>query len=157
MPTTKEYLIRALEEHKDEVVIRVCNRLQKFSFSHYETICFEQHQERERQFLDVIITQLQNEQSDCLASYLEQLVDLRGNEGYSLKEVEEAFDMVEDTLWLVLSRYWPLEQSLLEGLSILRKLFQEIKNSLGELFLRDVLMMQRFENIRRKFDEYRNE
>ena len=159
MPTTaaKEQLIRTIEEHREELVVRVCNRLQKFSSSHYETICFEQHQEREEHFLLVILQHLHDEDSDIMTRYLQELVEQRTSEGYNLQEVEEAFDIVEDGLWQVLSKYWPLEKSLIEGLAILRKLFQEIKNSLGQLFLEDVISAQKFDNIRRKFDEYRHE
>lgn len=157
MPTAREQLIHIIEERRDELVVRVCNRLQKFSYSHYETICFEQHHEREELFLFVIVQHLQHEHSDALARYLKDLVEQRTGEGYNLQEVEEAFDIVEDALWQVLPKYWPLEYSLIEGLSIVRKLFQEIKNSLGQLFLQDVLSAQKFDNIRRKFAEYRNE
>lgn len=157
LTAAKEHLISMIEEHREELVVRVCNRLQKFSSSHYETICFEQHQEREELFLFVILQHLQNENSDALVRYLEDLVEQRTGEGYNLQEIEEAFDIVEDGLWQVLSKYWPLEQSLIEGLSILRKIFQEIKNSLGQLFLDDVISAQKFDNIRRKFHEYRNE
>ena len=157
MPTAREQLITLIEGHRDELVVRVCNRLQKFSYSHYETVCFEQHQEREELFLLVILQHLREGDSDVLLRYIENLVEQRTSEGYSLKEVEEAFDIVEDGLWQVLSKYWPLEQSLIEGLSILRKIFQEIKNSLGQLFLEDAISAQKFDNIRRKFAEYRNE
>ena len=157
MPTAREFLIGAIEENKYEVIVRVCNRLQKFSYSHYETISYERHQEREELFLNVILRQLRDEHSDSLTSYLEHLAEQRSNEGYSLQEVEEAFDIVEDTLWQVLAEYWPLEQSLIEGLTIIRKLFQEIKNSLGQLFLQEVLSAKKFENILRKFIEYRKE
>jgi hypothetical protein len=157
MPTARESLIGAIEEHKYEVIVRVCNRLQKFSYSHYETISYERHQEREELFLNVMLRQLRDEDSNSLNSYLEHLAEQRSNEGYSLQEVEEAFDIVEDTLWQVLAKYWPLEQSLIEGLTIIRKLFQEIKNSLGQLFLEEVLSAQKFENILRKFTEYRSE
>jgi hypothetical protein len=158
MPTAKEYLIKAIEEHKNELVIRVCNRLQKFSHSHYETISFEQHQEREELFLNVILEKLGQDNSESLTHYIKHLVEQRSNEGYNLGEIEEAFDIVEDTLWEMLVKYCPLEQSLIEVLSTVRKLFHEIKNSVAQFFLQDALTAQKqFENIRRKFAEYRDE
>ncbi|MCP4398403.1 MAG: hypothetical protein GY801_14035 [bacterium] len=50
-----------------------------------------------------------------------------------------------------------LDQSLIEDLSIVRKLFQEVKNSFGLLFLEGVIGAQKFHNIYRKFDDYSNE
>jgi hypothetical protein len=158
MPTAKEYLINAITEHKNELILRTCNRLQKFSHSHYETISYEHHQEREELFLNVILQKLREDDSASLARYIEHLVEQRSNEGYNLSELEEAFDIVEDTLWEVLVKYCPLEQSLIEVLSIVRKLFHETKNSVAQLFLQDALLAQKqVENIRRKFVDYRNE
>ena len=157
MPTAKEYLIKAIKEHKNELILRVCNRLQKFPHSHYETICYEKHQEREELFLNVILQKLQENNSKPLTQYIEHLVEQRSNEGYSLSEIEEAFDIVEDTLWEVLVKYCPLQQSLIEVLSLVRKLFHEIKNSVAQVFLQDALTTQKqIENICRKFAEYRD-
>ena len=159
MPTTaKEFLINAIEEHKEELLVRICNRLQIFSPSHYEAISFEQHQEREELFLSVILQKLREDDSASLNHYIEFLVNQRSNEGYNLGEIEEAFDIVEDTLWEVLVKYWPLEQSLIQALSLIRKLFHETKNSFAQLFLQDALIAQKeFSKIRQKFDEYRDE
>ncbi|MBD3306485.1 hypothetical protein GF339_08785 [candidate division KSB3 bacterium] len=159
MPTARDYLIQAIEEHRRELLIRICNRLQKFSHSHYETISYEQHQEREALFLKVLLHHLRHEQDPAtLSTYLHQLVIQRSNEGYSLHEIEQAFDIIEDTLWEVLVKYCPLEQSLIEVLSLVRKIFHEIKNSFAQLFLQDALKTQRqFDEIRRKFAAYRNE
>lgn len=158
MPGVKQYLIHAIEEHKAELVERTCNKLQKFSQSHYETVAYEQHLEREELFLNVILHTLRDDRSESLPKYIKELVEQRTNEGYTLKEIEEAFDIVEDTLWEVLVKYCPLEQSLIEVLSTVRKFFREVKNSFGYLFLQDALTAQKqFEDIRRKFAEYRNE
>ncbi len=157
MPTAKQHLISLIQEHKHELIERTCNRLQKCPHSHYETISYEQHQEHEELCLNVILRTLRDDNSEILRRYIEELVEQRTNEGYSLQEVEQAFDIVEEMLWQVLSRYWPLEESLIEGLSIIRKIFQDIKNSLAQLFLQDVLTAQKFDNIRRKFEEFRNE
>ncbi len=158
MPTARQYLSSAIEEHKEELVERICNKLQKFSQSHYETLAYEHHQEREELFLNVILQTLQDDQSESLPKYIQELVQQRSNEGYTLKEIEEAFDIVEDTLWEVLTKYCPLEQSLIEVLSIVKKLFHAAKNSFAQLFFQDALNTQKqFENVRRKFIEYRNE
>jgi hypothetical protein len=157
MPTVKEFLINAIEDHKEELITRTCNRLQTFSPSHYEVISFEQHQEREERFLNVILGRLREEdESESLSHYIEFLVEQRSNEGYSLVEIEQAFDIVEDTLWEVLVKYWPLEQSLIEALSLIRKFFHETKNSFAQLFLRDALTTQKqVSKIHQKFAEYR--
>ncbi len=158
MPTSKEYLIRVLQEHRQDFILRVSNKLQKFPYSHYETISFEQHQEREELFLNALLQHLHAPEAGVLATYAQKLCQQRSNEGYTLEEVERAFDIVEDTLWEVLTKYCPLEASLIEVLAIVRKIFQEVKNLVSQCFLHDTLSAQKqFENIRRKFAAYRQE
>ncbi len=158
MATAKECLIKLIEEHKEELLMRTCNKLQRFSQSHYESIAYEKHLEREELFLNVLLHTLQDETSDSLPEYVRQLVGERANEGYQLKEIEEAFDIVEDTLWEVLPKYCPLEESLIDVLAIVRKLIRQAKNSLGQLFLDGVLITQKqFHAVHKKFSEYRHE
>lgn len=158
MPTAKETLIKLIEEHKDELVVRTCNKLQKFSQSHYENVAYEKHLEREELFLNVLLQTLADESSDALPQYVKQLVEERSNEGYNLREIEEAFDIVEDTLWEVLTKYCPLEQSLIEVLAIVRKLIRKAKNSFSQLFFDDALTARKlFHEIHEKFAVYRHE
>ena len=158
MSTAKQYLIQAIEEHREELLMRICNKLQKFVQSHYESLAYEQLQEREEQFLSVILDTLRNGTSEAFPHYVRQLVTHRANEGYSLKEVEEAFDIVEDTLWEMIVKYCPLEQSMVDVLLIIRELFHTFKNTFAQIFFDDALTAQKqFADIRQKFAEYRNE
>lgn len=158
MSTAKQYLIKAIEEHKDELVERICNRLQKFSQSHYETIAFEQLQEREEMFLNVLLQTLRDDNSASFPLYVRKLVEQRANEGYSLKEVEEAFDIIEDTLWEMVVKYCPLEESLIEVLALIKELFHKFKNTFAQMFYDEALKAEKqFGEIRKKFAEYRSE
>jgi len=160
MPTTtaKQYLIKTIEDHREELILRICRQLQAYAHSHYETIPLERHQEREERFMDVILATLRDEQSEALSLYLEDLVVQRADEGYALQELEEAFNIVQETLWQALAKYWPIEESVIEGMVILKKLFKDVHSSLGPLYFQNSYKFsaEKFDGMRRKFAEYRH-
>ena len=159
MPTTaKQHLIKTIETHREELIFRICRQLQQFAHSHYETLPFERHQEHEEWFLSVILETLRNEESEAVAAYHDELVRLRANEGYTLEELQRAFEIVNETLWQALAKYWPIEESLTDGMVILKKLFKEIHASLGPLYFRNsyAAPTEKFDYLRRKFAEYRH-
>ncbi len=157
MTTVKQQLIALIQEHKEELIARTSNKLQKFTPSHYESVAYEQHLKREEWFLNVLLQTLQDDTCASLPAYVKQLGEERANEGYDLQELEEAFDIVEDTIWEVVTKYCPLEYSLLDMLALVRKFIREAKNSIGQHFLDEALTTQQhLHDMLGKFAEYRH-
>lgn len=103
MTKQTETLLQVIRENFDQTIIRICNRLQKISPSHYEIIDFERHQEREEEFLKQLCDGIERESDDLLKNNMVQLANIRHNEGYTLAEVQKAFDAVEEELWYTIS------------------------------------------------------
>ncbi|RPI01143.1 MAG: hypothetical protein EHM72_07270 [Calditrichaeota bacterium] len=99
MIPTKENLVQVIKADFDQLVIRICNRLQKISLTHYENIDFERHQEREEAFLSLICDALADQNDEPLKNHMIELANIRHNEGYALAEVQSAIDTIEDELW----------------------------------------------------------
>ena len=58
MSHSKREFVNIIKERREELIDNVCNRLQKLLHSHYELIDYERHQEREQEFLDIILKSL---------------------------------------------------------------------------------------------------
>ena len=156
MRTDKENLISAIEHHKEEVIDTVCRRLQKLSSSHYEMIDYERHVEREENFLNAFLQGLRDESPESFLTFVEHLSEQRSEEGYTLEEFEDAFNVVEDTLWDMLVTHFPHDASLIGMLALISKLFRASKDRLARVFLQEALSAQReLENLRKKFRVYR--
>ena len=156
MPTDKEHLITAIEQHKDELIETTCKRLQKLHGSHYEMIDYECHLEREETFLNALLQGLQEDTPDSFLSFVEHLSEQRSEEGYSLQEFQEAFNVVEETVWDMLVMYFPPDGSLVGMLASISRLFRTAKDHLAQVFLREALFSQReLEEVRKKFRAYR--
>ena len=156
MPTDKENVITAIERHREEVIDTVCKRLQRLSSSHYEIIDYERHLEREENFLNALLQGLRDEIPESFLTFVEHLSEQRSDEGYTLKEFQDAFNVVEDTLWDMLVIHFPYDASLVGMLAIVSKLFRAAKDRLARVFLQEALSAQReLEHLRNKFRVYR--
>jgi hypothetical protein len=156
MPIDKENLINAIELHKEDVINTVCKRLQKLSSSHYEMIDYERHLEREENFLNALLQGLRDETPESFLTFVEHLSEQRSDEGYSLEEFQDAFNVVEDTLWDMLVTHFPHDASLIGMLALVSNLFRASKDRLARVFLQEALSAQReLENLRKKFRVYR--
>jgi len=156
MPTDKENLISAIEHHKEDVIDTVCKRLQKLSSSHYEIIDYERHLEREENFLNALLQGLRDETPESFLTFVEHLSEQRSDEGYSLEEFQDAFNVVEDTLWDMLVTHFPHDASLIGMLAVVGNLFRASKDRLARVFLQEALSAQReLENLQKKFRVYR--
>jgi hypothetical protein len=156
MPTDKENVITAIERHREEVIDTVCKRLQKLSSSHYEMIDYERHLEREENFLNALLQGLQDKTPESFLTFVEHLSEQRLEEGYTLEEFQDAFNVVEDTLWDMLVTHFLHDVSLVEMLAIVSRLFRAAKDRLARVFLQETLSAQReLEHLQKKFRVYR--
>ena len=156
MPTNKEHLIQAIKRYKTELIETAANRLQKLDSSHYEMIDYESHLEREEAFLNALLQGLREDPPVSLITFVEQLTAQRLEEGYSLEEFQEAFNIVEETLWDTLVKHFSCDASLVGMLTIGRKFFRTAKDHIARVYLREALLARReLEQLRRKFRNYR--
>jgi len=156
MPTDKENLISAIEDHKEELIDSVCKRLQKLSSSHYEMIDYEHHLEREESFLNALLQGLRDDTPELFLTFVDRLSEQRAEEGYNLQEFQDAFNVVEDTLGDMLVTHFPLDGSLVGILTIVSRFFRAAKDRLAQVYLQEALSAQReLEHLRKKFRVYR--
>jgi hypothetical protein len=156
MLTNREQLITALEQYKSELIGTVSKRLQKLEGTHYADIDYERHLEREETFLNALLQGLQDETPGSFLTFVDQLSEQRTNEGYSLQEFQEAFNIVEDTVWDTLVTHFSTEDSLIGMLAIVSKVFRTAKDLLARVYLRKALFAEReLEEVRKKFRTYR--
>jgi hypothetical protein len=151
-------LVAALNNHKDELIINVCKRLQQFSPSHYEVIDFERHQEREEEFLQVIHKALQEDDNHSLVEYMEDLAHRRSNEGYQLEEVQQAVAIFEDELWRALIASLPIQKELVDILAACNRAFGRAKDHLARGYLRKAMETQKeLDDLSQRFYAYRHD
>lgn len=156
MPTDKENLIRAIKQHKDELVETTANRLQKLGSSHYEIIDYERHLEREEAFLNALLDGLQEDPPDSFIAFVEALSEQRSEEGYKLEEFQDAFNIVEETLCDTLKKHFTPDASLVGMLTVGRKFLRLAKDHVARVYLQEALSAEReLENLRKKFRVYR--
>lgn len=155
-PIDKEHLMTAIETHRDELIEATCRRLQKLPGSHYEMIDYERHLEREETFLDALLQGLREEPPEAFLTFVAQLSAQRAEEGYSLPEFQEAFNVVEDALWDMLLTHFAPDAALVGMLSLVNALFRTAKDHLAQVFLQEALAAKReLEEVRKKFRAYR--
>jgi hypothetical protein len=156
MTTNNTQLIKIIEQYKDELTALICRRLQRLEDTHYADIDYERHLEREQSFLDALVLGLQRDRPDSFFTFVEELVEQRLDEGYSLEEFQTAFDIVEESLWDVLVAHLPPDQTLIEMLGTSTKLFRRAKDQLACVYLHKALEAEReLEHLQKKFRAYR--
>jgi transcriptional regulator with XRE-family HTH domain len=156
MPTDKEQLITAIERHKEELIATNCRRLQQLRDSHYEIIDYECHLEREENFLNALLDGLRAETPESFLNFVDHLSEIRSEEGYSLEEFQEAFNIVEDSLWETLVARYPCDESLVKMLSLVSRIFRMSKDNLARVYLNEAFSAEReLEHLRKKFRVYR--
>jgi len=156
MTPNRELLISIIEKYHDELIATICRRLQHFQDSHYEVIDYESHVEREERFLNALLAGLQNPADSNFLNFVEQLSETRSEEGYSLEEFQEAFNIVEDSLWNILVREYGRNNAFIEMWSIIAQVFRRAKDRLAQIYLDKALSAEReLEHLRKKFRAYR--
>jgi hypothetical protein len=156
MLTNNVQLSTAIEQHRQELIETVSKRLQQLEGTHYADIDYERHLEREEVFLNVLLQGLAHETPEVFLNFVDQLSDQRANEGYTLQEFQQAFNIVEDTIWEMLVREYAPDQSLIEMLTTFRRFFRAGKDRLAGVYLREAdFTKKELEEIQRKFRTYR--
>jgi hypothetical protein len=156
MTPDREQLISIIESHRDELITAICRKLQRLSDSHYAMIDYECHVEREEVFLDALLKGLRDPASHGFLDFVKQLSETRSEEGYSLEEFQEAFNIVEDCLWEKLVQDYERDDTFVEMLAIMIHIFRRAKDCLARIYLDKALLAEReLEHLRRKFRAYR--
>lgn len=156
MQATKKELIKAIEQHHDELIETACNRLQKLYGSHYEMIDYECHVEREEMFLNALLDGLRSQTPDSFLVFVDELSEIRSEEGYSLEEFQEAFNVVEDNLWDMLRTEYSGDDALVAMLLLISHVFRQAKDHLSRVYMNKALAAEReLEHLRKKFRVYR--
>ena len=158
MQNPNNELIQEISAHFDEMVIKICNQLQKLSPSHYENIDFERHQEREEDFLNTIEHYLENNKSGEILIYIRDLAEKRSNEGYTLEEVQNAFDIIEKEVWCVITESDKKNKTMINMLRVCRDLFALVRNEFARIYLEEQLKQQkRMNELKERFYIYRHD
>lgn len=156
MTPDREQLIRIIESRRDELIATICRKLQCLSDSHYTMIDYESHVEREEAFLDALLTGLKDPASHNFLDFVKQLSETRSEEGYSLEEFQEAFNIVEDCLWDRLAQDYEHDDTFVSMLAITANIFRQAKDCLARIYLDKALLAEReLEHLRKKFRAYR--
>ncbi len=156
MTADRELLIRIIQQYRDELITTICRRLQQLHDSHYEVIDYECHVEREEQFLNALLDGLSQPTDIDFLNFVERLSEIRSDEGYSLEEFQEAFNIVEDSLWNILVREYGRNDAFIDMWSIMALEFRRAKDRLAQTFLDKAHSAEReLEHLRKKFRVYR--
>lgn len=156
MPTDKQQLIQTIEQHEDVLIDMVCKRLQKLHGSHYEYIDYECHFERERAFLHALLEGIRDATPTPFLTFVDHLTEQRLEEGYRLEEFQDAFNVVEDSVWELLVNVYPCDQALIGMLALTNKIFQIAKDHLARVYFHKALAAEReLDDLRKKFRVYR--
>ncbi len=139
---TNSNLKRVIKEHRDDLINRICNKLQKMSESHYEIIDFERHQEREEEFLDIMLKVIADCDDKPLIQYMENLANKRSNEGYTLEEVQKAIRIFENEFWSMLTTCYPLSEELVELLTECNRAFAVARDNFAKYYVSKTLDIQ---------------
>lgn len=158
MPNPNADLINEIRKHFDEIIIKICNQLQKLSPSHYENIDFERHQEREEVFINEVQQFLKKNEPTELLDYIRELAEKRSNEGYTLQEVQHAFDIIEIEIWHVITTSGKDDQTIINMLKVCRDLFALVRNKYAQNYLQEQLKLQkRMNELKERFYIYRHD
>jgi hypothetical protein len=158
MTKQKETLLQVIRENFDQTILRICNRLQKISPSHYEIIDFERHQEREEEFLKQICDGIERENDELLKSNMVQLANIRNNEGYTLAEVQKAFDAVEEELWYTLTHCGRDNGEIIELLHELHQVMTLMRNQFAVSYAdKQIDVQKRMAKLKERFFIYRHD
>ncbi len=156
MTPDRELLISIIQQYRDELIATVCRRLQHLHDSHYEVIDYESHVEREERFLNALLDGLQKPAGSDFVNFVERLSETRSDEGYTLEEFQEAFNIVEDSLWKMLVREYGHNDAFIEMWSITANLFRRAKDRVAQTYLDKAQLAEReLEHLRKKFRVYR--
>ncbi|HPG39549.1 MAG TPA: hypothetical protein PLP19_00175 [bacterium] len=156
MTVANNKLYEVIEKHKDELITEICNRLQKLSSSHYEMIDFERHQEREEEFLDIIIKVIHENNERPLKIYMENLARQRSNEGYSLEEVQNAIRIFEEEFWDILVTHYPVSKELVELLTDCNMVFGLARDYFAQYYMDKTIAMQNeLNSLKERFYKYK--
>lgn len=156
MTPGRELLIKIIQQYRDELITTICRRLQQLRDSHYEVIDYECHVEREAEFLNALLKGLRKPAGTDFLTFVERLSITRSNEGYSLEEFQEAFNIVEESLWAMLSHDYGQDEAFIEMWSIAANLFRRAKDRVARTYLDKAQSTEReLEHLRKKFRVYR--
>ena len=158
MPNSKQDLLDVLDRTFENTVMRICNRLQKISSSHYEIIDFERHQEREEHFLRLICDALEEDEPGILKQHMIELADTRHNEGYQLDEVQTAIDIVEEELWKSIVESGYANDRILDMLFELHRIMVMVRNQFAASYSQKQIDAQKRMNaLKERFYIYRHD
>ncbi len=158
MTQNMKELIRTLEHNKDDLIESICNQLQKLNQSHYEMIDFESHHDREEAFLNAFLDSIQSNSPKHFYEYMEKLAQQRSDQGYSLREVQEAVNIVEQSIWDHLVSEKPAHFDLIEMLKITVYFFGQAKDHLAQVYLQRAQEAQAdLQGLKQKFFVYKKE
>ncbi len=158
MPVSNNKLLEVIKKHKDELITKICNRLQKLSLSHYEMIDFERHQEREEEFLDILIKVICEDNNLPLKKYTEELAQKRSNEGYSLEEVQNAIRIFEEEFWNILVHHYPVSNELVELLTYCNRAFGVARDHFAKYYIsRTIDMQNELNSLKERFYIYKKD
>jgi hypothetical protein len=148
-------LVQTIREHRDEMIAKVCNRLQKLAASHYEVIDFDRLAEREETALNALVKSIETEDILPLTRYIEETGAIRSSEGYHLSEVQHALRIFEEELWHMLIKHHPAEKPLIEMLALCNWIIGQAKDHLAQIYLKISLDKQaQLDALRDKFHNY---
>ena len=156
MTPNKELLITTIQQYRDELITNICRQLQQLHDSHYEVIDYECHVEREERFLNALLDGLQKPSDSDFLNFVEHLSEIRSDEGYSLEEFQDAFNIVEDCVWSILVREYGHDDAFIDMWSIIAHAFRRAKDRVAQTYLDKAHSAEReLEHLRKKFRVYR--
>ncbi len=151
-------LVQTINNHSEELINNICNRLQNLTASHYETIDFESHEEREKAALNSFLASLEASKTKIFIQYLQKIASIRSAEGYTLAEVQKAVRIFEEELWDILIKYQPVNKSLVDMLVTCNAFFGEAKDNLAQVFMAQTQEKQKeLDDLRERFYSYRHD
>jgi hypothetical protein len=158
MRDKNQKLIKLIQEQNKILIDNICSRLQNMTGSHYASIDFERHQDREQLMLEALVQGLAEENHQSFLNFVEQLAGKRSLEGYSLAEVLQAVDIFAQESWHLLARRQKPSRDLLEMLYEINQIFGQAKNLLATIFLRQAGGAQaELDRLKEKFFVYRHQ
>ncbi|MFO7655264.1 MAG: hypothetical protein R6X25_15805 [Candidatus Krumholzibacteriia bacterium] len=119
--------------YRDEIAERVASQLKSSSSPHYRQMSVPELAGRARRMVEVFVDSIGGAPGR-LAAYLEDVADVRMQEGFFLGEMQGALNVLEETAWRLVVDHIVGEHQV-EGLSRVTTVIGVAKDRLAQVYL----------------------
>lgn len=127
-------LVSELESAKTGVLDDAAERLARSHLAHYDAAGAEQSRLRLEALFDIVVTCLRSRELGPIAAHAEQLAHERFEAGFDIGELQTAFNVLEESIWLEITSSIQPEE-LVEALGLVTTVLGVGKDALARTYV----------------------